>query len=310
MTHLNLITFSYFYSKQNLKSIDEFNSICSRIKTKEFQSLDRLLKLIPYLKFYENSKKIQIWDQVQKQIQESLDKKDLFSFPGDENYPINFLNLEDPPFFLHIKGNPVWKNSYGFAVVGSREPSFLTERWCEQELSFLFEKLPFFIVSGGARGIDQMAHRIALQRHRSTVALIPSGLNALYPENFSNWVSTIIEHQGCVMSEFLPNTKMQKHFFQQRNRLIAGLSLGTLVLEAKSKSGSLLTARQTLQQNKPLFVLPSHPLDEANKGGLDLFIEGATPIRDAQDLIICLSSEIQTMKYRHSHLVSQVDLNH
>jgi len=220
-----------------------------------------------------------------------------FTYPGSPDFPAELLSMSDPPYFLSYYGKPVWLEQPSFAIVGSRELSARGELWCEQILPQVIRELPMTVVSGGARGVDQVAHRTALRAGRPTLALIPSGLRQIYPEAFAQWARPIADAGGAVISEFAPSAEMRKHYFVRRNRLISGLGVATLVVEARRKSGSLLTARHTLEQGKPLFVLPSHPMDSENLGALDLMLEGATPVRDAQDLILLLRSEMDRAVY-------------
>jgi DNA processing protein len=311
MNHIkiNQILLSYFYSRILMPRMDDF-----------YFKIDELAQGIPIAELsraFSAQADLVLWDQVLSertklinQIETAIDKGVNFTFPGEENYPTSMFNMTDVPFFLTYVGTPVWKKMLGLAVVGSREPSQLSEVWCEQELPPVLLNLPLMFVSGGARGVDQIAHRICLRNDRPTVAFLPSGLFEIYPSEFSSWSESIIKGGGAVVSEFSPQVKMKKYFFQRRNRLIAGLSVATLLIEARRKSGTLITARQTLDQGKTLFVLPSHPLDTGNMGGLDLLSEGATPIRDAKDLTICLHSEISSYQARNAHLVMNMNSYH
>jgi DNA processing protein len=127
------------------------------------------------------------------------------------------------------------------------------------------------------------------------VAFLPSGLNKIYPSTLNSWVSEIVAGGGCLLSEYEDNTPMEKHFFAQRNRLIAALGKATLIIEARKGSGTVLTAQKALEQSKPVWVLPGHPMDPGMRGSLDLFQDGGTPVRDAMDLIQLFESEIQNL---------------
>ncbi len=216
-----------------------------------------------------------------------------FTQPGEPDFPAGFLNLQEVPFFLCYMGTPVWKTSVGLAVVGSREPSADSESWCEKELSLVLQQLSIFTVSGGARGIDQVCHRVSVRLRLPTVAILPSGLQNIYPPSLIPVVNSLLESGGALLSEYLPKTEMAKNFFQRRNRLIAGLAQICLIVEARRRSGTLITAQQAVEQAKPLFILPTHPYDPRGMGGLDLLLDGATPVRDAQDLISFLSAELK-----------------
>ncbi len=212
--------------------------------------------------------------------------------PVDQAYPASFLNLSDPPFCLRIKGSPIWCQQLGLAVVGSREPSEASLAWLEQNLPPVIETFGLYTVSGGARGIDQRVHSASLRLNRPTIVLLPSGIRSIYPSSLSFWEEMIISRGGVLISEYSSETVMQKSFFPQRNRLIPALGVATLIVEARRRSGTLITAKQSAEQGRPLFVIPSHPFDAGAQGGLDLICDGATPVRDAQDLILLLRSEI------------------
>jgi DNA processing protein len=216
-----------------------------------------------------------------------------FCFPGDVLYPESFIGMPGAPFLFSFLGHPCWMMKKSLAVVGSREASTLSRRWMEDCFTnFLLQAQPV-IVSGGARGIDQMAHQLALRNSCPTVVVLPSGLNTMYPPSLEAWKSKVIEGGGCFLSEYPYYQEMLKHFFQDRNRLIAALGAMTLLVEAKRRSGSLLTAQKTLELGKSVFVVPGHPSDISHLGNIDLLTEGATPVRDAEDLHTYFLSELR-----------------
>lgn len=214
-------------------------------------------------------------------------------YPGHSHYPPNFLLINEPPFLLSYRGEPVWLKAQGIGVVGSREPTNMSKKWMELHLSQLIEKLPLFTVSGGARGVDQLTHSLSILKGRATVVIIPAGLGQLYPESLALLVEPILKNGGAILSEYDFMQPMRKHFFHARNRLIAALSELTLIVQASSKSGTLITCRQAIEQGKPLLIVPSHPLDVEHRGGLDLLSEGATLVKDAQDLIEIIKIELK-----------------
>ncbi len=240
-----------------------------------------------------------------REIEAALERGIKFSYPGQEDFPKELLTLNEIPFFLTYKGTPVWKKSVGFSVVGSREPSADSEAWCEKELSQLLSVLPLYTVSGGARGVDQICHRVSVRLGLPTVAFLPSGVEQIYPASLEVLTEAILSSGGALVSEYLPKTSMKKQFFQRRNRLIAGLGQVCLIIEAKRRSGTLITALQALEQSKPLLVLPSHPYDGRALGGLDLLLDGATPVRDAEDLVNFLAAELKGRVREDRDLVAE-----
>jgi DNA processing protein len=230
-----------------------------------------------------------------------------FTFMGDSLYPASFSGMPGAPIFLSFIGHAAWLWGGAIAVVGSRDTTQTSHLWMEENFAeFLRHEKPV-VISGGARGIDQMAHRLAIRNNCSTVAVLPSGLGRIYPQMFESWQKAIIEGGGCLLSEYAYDEKMQKHFFHDRNRLIAGLGAVTLLVEAKRRSGSLLTAQKTLQLGKSVLVVPGHPCENSHLGNLDLLSDGATPIRDAEDLRMYYRSELN-MSPRVGPMASEYEL--
>jgi DNA processing protein len=215
-----------------------------------------------------------------------------FIYPGHDFYPSSLLRMYDPPILLSYLGSPVWMSQQGLSVVGSRNPKIESLNWLEQTLPALLQENNIYVVSGGARGIDQMAHSLCLRYEAPTVAMVPSGLGQIYPQELIGWVRDITAFGGAIVSEYPFQKPMRKNHFQARNRLIAGFSIATLIIEASVRSGTMITARQCAEQGRPLFVVPSHPLEINSRGGLDLICDGATPVRDAEDLRLFYHSEI------------------
>lgn len=308
---MELLILAFILSRQTRPSLHEFFQV--REKLNEGLSLKDLQKLrvSPYLsKILGGEHFLMTWNHIQEEIKKGIDQGCQFVHPGQENYPLEYHFIDDPPIFLSYFGHPTWKKRNGFAVVGSREPSRMSEVWCEQVLSDVIRNVPISIVSGGARGIDQCAHRTAIRNETSTIVFLPSGLLKEYPSSLRDWRSAVIENGGAFVSEYLPFERMQKHFFQQRNRLISGISFTTLVIEAKRKSGTYMTARLTVDQGKPLFVVPSHPYDLNNLGGMDLIFEGATLVTSAEQIISFIQPELNQSLNAYADLVAKRGLCH
>lgn len=215
---------------------------------------------------------------------------------GHELYPASCYLMADPPLCLSFLGAPAWLAERSLSVVGSREPSAESLRWMESELSQFCETERALIVSGGARGVDQKAHGVALRKGCPTVVVLPSGLGELYPSSLQDWVRPVLDGGGCFVSEYDFGQKMHKHLFHHRNRLIAALGAVTLLVEAKRRSGTLITAHQAAQMGRAVCVVPGHPQDPHFAGCLDLLSEGAIMIRDAQDLSMFFHSELRSEK--------------
>ena len=206
-------------------------------------------------------------------------------YPGHSVYPESFLTIDHPPKFISYVGHSAWLQRLRISVVGSREMSANAKEWMEQYFDLFLKSTRAVTVSGAAFGIDQMAHRLSVRNCLPTIAFIPSGLSQVYPYRFNHEIAEIILAKGAVMSEFLPNQEIKKHHFERRNRLISAISEVLFIVEARRKSGSIMTARLALGQNKTLCVLPSSPMFTQNLGNLDLLFDGAHPLRDEKDLI-------------------------
>jgi DNA processing protein len=215
-----------------------------------------------------------------------------FTHPGDGAYPASFVQMPGAPILFSFRGHPSWASGPSIAVVGSREATQLSHVWMEDCFAEFLRREKPVVVSGGARGIDQLAHQLALRNHCPTVVALPSGLNNIYPKNLESWQSRIIDGGGCLMSEYEHDEEMRKHFFRDRNRLIAGLGGTTLLVEGRRRSGSLLTAHKTVEIGKNVLVVPGHPGDSSHLGNLDLLHDGATMVRDAEDLCTCFRVEL------------------
>lgn len=227
---------------------------------------------------------------------EELQRKGIqFTYPTHPSYPSAFLKMKEPPLFLEYRGNPHWLQADFLSVVGSRELSVLTRSWMNQHLpSFLEKTNGVGIVSGGARGVDQLSHLIAAKACRGTVFVLPSGVENMYPDSLSQFeIAEFLPHI-CFMSEFESKQRIHKSHFYFRNRLIAALGQISLVTQASLKSGSLLTVHHCLENGKPICVVPSHPAVSGFDGNLKLIREGAQIVADASDLLDFWNAEFHS----------------
>ncbi|MGZ3774695.1 MAG: DNA-processing protein DprA [Pseudobdellovibrionaceae bacterium] len=213
---------------------------------------------------------------------------------GEPLFPPQCYLMAEPPLTLSYLGSPAWLADNTLSVVGSREPTFESIQWMEKEFVAFCNKERPCIVSGGARGIDQKSHSIALRSDLPTIAVLPSGLGNIYPDSLCEWIPGFLNSGGCVLSEYAHEQVMHKYLFHHRNRLIAALGKVTLLVEARRRSGTLITAQQAAQMGRPVWVVPGHPHDPHFAGSLDLLVDGALLIRDAQDLSINFASELMS----------------
>ena len=205
---------------------------------------------------------------------------------GDVSYPRAFYRMHSPPWCLTIKGQlPFpWMEAQGLGVVGSREPRQESLIWLEQQLPLFLQSRRVFTVSGGARGVDQRVHSLSLRYRTPTVVVLPSGIQEIYPASLKTWEEEILATGGCLLSEYPMEATMQKYFFSDRNRLIAALASVVLIVEARERSGTLITAQMAADFGRPVLILPGHPTDPHYRGSLDLLAEGGNMVRDAEDL--------------------------
>lgn len=198
-------------------------------------------------------------------------------------YPEQLKEIHNPPLILYIKGNKELLNTPQIAMIGSRRP---TSAGNENAFHFArcFAENGLTITSGLAKGIDTQAHLGALAATSKTVAVLGSGVDTIYPQSNTKLANTIAE-QGLLLSEYAPNTPPKTYHFPERNRIISGLSLGVVIVEATLKSGSLITAKYALEQNKEVFAIPSSIHNAMAKGCHKLIKEGAKLVEGYADVI-------------------------
>ena len=202
---------------------------------------------------------------------------------ADGEYPKALLEISDPPPFLYAKGNPALLNQPSIAIVGSRNASVQGEKNAE---AFAHDLCSYglCIVSGLALGIDGAAHRGALKANGATIAVVGTGLDIVYPAKHRDLAHQIAEH-GLIISEFDLGTPSKPQNFPKRNRIISGLSLGCLVVEANIQSGSQITARLAAEQGREIFAIPGSIHSPMSKGCHQLIKQGAKLVDCLQDIV-------------------------
>lgn len=213
-------------------------------------------------------------------------------FMDDERYPDMLRQIYDPPPVLFYRGEVARLSDRQVAIVGSRHPTEFAYQTTLNMAEYLTHQ-GLTVTSGLASGIDKAAHLGALLNGRGqTVGVMGTGINVCYPKNQNALYAQIINDGGCLISELLPATPPTKHNFPRRNRLVAGLSLATLVTEAAIASGSLITARLSAEQGKQVFAMPSS-VDNVNAEGCHHLIrEGATLIYHPNQIVDELSESM------------------
>jgi DNA processing protein len=211
---------------------------------------------------------------------------------GEEGYPEGLLALgEDAPLVLYLRGEIVREDQFAVAMVGSRRPTrygLATAETMAAELA----GMGLTVVSGLARGVDAAAHKGALKAGGRTLGVLGSGIDVLYPAENRGLMLRMTE-TGAVMSEFPPGRPPLQQNFPRRNRLISGLSLGVVVIEAAARSGSLITARHALEQGKEVFAVPGNISSAVSEGTNALIRDGARVALGAQDVIQELAPQLR-----------------
>ena len=205
---------------------------------------------------------------------------------NDDTYPPLLKQIDDPPALLYIIGDFPPQDAPSIAIVGSRSPTEYGKT-ISQQLSHQLAERGITVVSGFARGIDTCVHRGALEAGGRTVAVFGSGLSIIYPET-NRALATEITESGALISEFPMTMPPRGRNFPRRNRVISGLTLGTLVVEASEQSGSLITARHAAEQGREVFAVPGQIFSNVSRGTHSLINQGATLINSVDDLLDAL----------------------
>ena len=211
---------------------------------------------------------------------------------GEQDYPALLRRIDGPPPLLAVRGETDILNRRGMAIVGSRNASIAGVKMAERLARGLGEK-DYVITSGLARGIDTAAHSAALKS--GTIAVLAGGVDHIYPPENAPLVEAILQNGGAIVSEMPFGWAPHARDFPRRNRLISGLSLGVVIVEASNRSGALHTARFALEQNREVFAVPGSPLDPRAEGCNRLIRDGAVLVRNADDVIAELGPQQQDL---------------
>jgi DNA processing protein len=207
---------------------------------------------------------------------------------GEPDYPPALAVIDDAPPLLSVIGDPHLLRRRAIAVVGARNAS-ANGRRLARDLAAELGRNGFLVVSGLARGIDAAAHQGALET--GTLAVVAGGIDVVYPEE-NRPLHEAIAERGAIVAELPVGTEPQARHFPRRNRIISGVSLGVLVVEAALKSGSLITARFALEQGREVFSVPGSPLDPRARGANDLIRGGATLVEGIDDVLNALGGQL------------------
>lgn len=199
------------------------------------------------------------------------------------SYPARLKQISSPPPLLYGYGNPRHLNNYQVAIVGSRTPS----PQGKENARFFASRLSacgWTITSGLALGIDGLSHQGAVTGGFTTIAVLGTAIDKMYPRRHIQLAEQILQNDGVIISEFCPNTPGRPEYFPRRNRIISGLSVGTLIVEAAIRSGSLITAKYALEQNREVFALPGNIHNPMSAGCHHLIQQGAKLVTCVEDI--------------------------
>jgi DNA processing protein len=213
---------------------------------------------------------------------DQADNHHVLSF-NDPRYPALLKQTKQPPLLLFIKGNPLLLARQQLAMVGSRQPT-PTGRKVAQNFAAELAQQGYVITSGMARGIDSEGHKGALQAGGLTLAVMGHGLEQVYPASNKVLAQAIVE-QGALLSEYFPDVQARAELFPQRNRIVVGLSIGTIVIEAGLKSGTLISANLAAEYSRDVFVVPGSVYSPQSAGCHALIQQGAKLVTSVADIV-------------------------
>ena len=224
---------------------------------------------------------------------------------NDASYPPRLKEIYDPPPVLYIRGSLVDEDQRSVAVVGTRKATAYGREVAYRMASDLARN-KVTVVSGLARGVDGLAHRAALEAGGRTIAVLGSGVDVIYPAEHANLAQQIVR-SGALVSEYPLGTRPQAQNFPRRNRIMSGMTLGTLVVEAGDASGALWTVRHALEQDREVFAVPGSVFSPASRGANRLIQEGAKLVVDYEDILEELNLSVVGQQIEMKALFPQDD---
>jgi len=289
LIHLNLI--QGVGSKTVLFLIETLGS-AEAVLNASAQELDRIDGLTPSIRKSLADKKLGSSLERELKLIEEYECKIITLY--EEDYPPLLKEVDTPPLLLYVRGELIPEDAFSIALVGSREAKDYGRR-VSYQLAYQLAQRGITVTSGFAKGIDTCAHRGALEANGRTLAVMGNGLSLTYPSGNSEMEEKIIE-SGALISEFPMGMKPRSENFPRRNRIISGLTLGTVVVEASNRSGALITARLASEQGREVFAVPGEIFSELSTGTHRLIDNGAKLISTVDDLLEALPQ----------HLINQI----
>ncbi len=244
------------------------------------------------------------WDKVEPDLRWAEDESHHILTLHDPAYPRLLKEIADPPPLLFVRGNPALLSRPQLAIVGSRNPS-TGGRSLAEDFAFSLCRFGLVITSGMALGIDAASHRGALRAKGETIAVAGTGPDRIYPARHRSLARAIVA-QGAIISEFSSGTPALPGNFPRRNRIISGLSLGVLVVEAACKSGSLITARLATEQGREVFALPGSIHNPLARGCHRLIRQGAKLVEEIGDILEELGPLSAVTEYKSGDIEGNV----
>lgn len=233
----------------------DVNKIFKIIKSdKAFENISKIRKEKILLEILENKKTYK--EEKFEEYMKRLKMDNIFIVTCiDSKYPSRLLNIYDYPILLYVKGNIDILNKKGFSIVGCRQCTEYGAK-ISRRISNILSENNLIVISGMAKGIDTYAHLGCLDNKKETIAVLGSGINVIYPKENRDIYKKIIDNNGAIISEYYLDMEPKKENFPKRNRIVSGMSDGVIVIEAKKKSGSLITANLGLEQGKEVYAIP------------------------------------------------------
>lgn len=240
-------------------------------------------------KIFQRNKKIlqktkEIEEKINRQIQYMQKNKIQMITIQEKEYPEQLKQIYDPPIVLYIKGQMNNLNQENIAIIGCRECSEYGRK-VAQYLGYSLGKQQNCIVSGLAKGIDSEAHKGCLKAKGKTIAVLGTGLDTIYPKENKKLYEEIIQKGGTIISEYPIGTPIQRMNFPARNRIVSGISKSVIVVEAKKRSGTLITVDFALEQGREVYVVPGNIDSENSVGTNELIKQGAQILTNVKDIL-------------------------